>query len=376
MFYYSNATSYSNDTTNKWGQESKSNFTVSDVSYSGYYFNSYMFNVPVRKSASSTDYQYITIRGGCPTESSETLVRIVVPNKYDFGYASQNELINEIDLYKIPLEQTNFNPRYAYVLSNFDIAYIQSNSYFGQNTIPNFQGSSINTSNFKEFSRSMSTIYGSYLATANTLQKITDTVNNNMLTYISTTLKYIFPPSAANRQNFTDPLTFRILWKSSLLPQYAALLEDWGLGYNLGYAKEDTPQYSTYTYATSFYKILEDYIYLRLNPEYKMNRIDGTFVENLQITRDSTGQVDQYYGKLLLNNFNTYSTTFISNQAAFNPPIGRLETMYFEWVDVGGTQINDTQCEWTASLTITEAKKKATLGSTLPALPEMKPLRK
>jgi hypothetical protein len=107
-----------------------------------------------------------------------------------------------------------------------------------------------------------------------------------------------------------------------------------------------------------------------------MNRIDGTFVENLQITRDSTGQVDQYYGKLLLNNFNTYSTTFISNQASFNPPIGRLETMYFEWVDVGGTQISDTQCEWTASLTITEAKKKATLGSTLPALPEMKPLRK
>jgi hypothetical protein len=304
------------------------------------------------------------------------LLRIVVPNKYDFGYASQNELINEIDLYKIPSQQSNFNNRYAYVLSNFNIAYVQSNSYFGQNTIPNFQGSSINTSSFKEFATNMSTIYGSYLTTANTLQNITDTVNSNMLTYISTTLKYIFPPSAANRQNFTDPLTFQILWKSALMPQYAALLEDWGLGYNLGYSKEDTPQYSTYTFATSFYKILEDYIYLRLNPEYKMNRIDGTFMENLQVTRDSTGQVDQYYGKLLLNNFNTYSTTFISNQAAFNPPIGRLETMYFEWVDVGGTQISDTQCEWTASLTITEAKKKATLGSTLPALPEMKPLRK
>jgi len=375
-FYYTNTSNFLEDTTNKWGLESKSNFTVSDVQLSGYYFNTYIFNVPVRKSVDSNDFQYIAIRGLTPTESSETLFRIIVSNKYDFGYASQRNLFTEISTFQDPSSRQYFSGRYADVLQLFDASYQQSNSYFGQDLIPNFQGSSINTTNFQEFATNFSTIYGLYKINATLLTTITNYVTSNTNNYINTNFQYIFPADASNRQAVTSPFTFQILWKSSLLPQYAALLENWGLGYNLGFLKADTPPYTTFTNSQSFYKILDDYIYLRLNPEYKMNRMDSTAAENLNITRDSTGQVDQFYGKLLLNNFNSYCTTFVSNQAPFNPPIGRLDTMYFQWVDIGGTQLNDTQCEWGASLTITEVKTKATLASTLPALPPMAPIRK
>jgi len=328
-----------------------------------------MFAVPVIKSSLP---QFLSIRGYTPTESSETMLRIVVPNKYDFGYPTQQDLINEISTYNTDVNsRSSFTARYAYTLSTFNVAFQQSNSYFGSGYIPGFDGSNINSSNYAQFATSLSTIYSGYLANASTVNGITDTANTAIQAYISTTMKYIIPYTASGRQNYTDPLTFSILFKSSLLPQYATLLYNWGLGYNLGYNKVDTP-YSTYTRAQSFYKILEDYIYLRLNPEYKMNRIDTTALENLSITRDSTGEIDGYFGKLLLNDFNTYSRSFISNPITLNPSLGRLETIYFEWVEVNGTVIDNKDCNWSASMSIVENISKADLNTKVPALPWMK----
>ena len=221
----------------------------------------------------------------------------------------------------------------------------------------------------------MSTIYNNYQSNATLLSNITTSVTSNMIVYISTQLSNILPASVYQRQNFTDPIVFSLLWKSGLLPQYAKLTEDWGLGYNLGYLKIDT-SFSTYHRATSFYKILEDYIYLRMNPEWQLNRIDTTFREDFNVTRDSTGSVQNFLGKLILNNFNTFSQSFIFNNQSFNPPIGKLETVYFQWADFTGQQIDNNDCEWTATLVITEQVSKATVQSTLPALPTMQPLRK
>jgi hypothetical protein len=137
----------------------------------------------------------------------------------------------------------------------------------------------------------------------------------------------------------------------------------------------DTPL-STYHRATSFYKILEDYIYLRLNPEFQMNRMDTTFREDFKITRDSTGAVQNFHGKLILNNFNTFSQSFIYNNTPFNPPLGKLDSMYFEWVNYVGDVIDNNDCEWTASIVITEQRTKATIDSTIARLPPMQPLRK
>lgn len=373
MFYYSNVASFQADTSNKWGLESTSNFSVGDADLRGYYFNSYIFNVPLRASSNSNDLQVLTVRGYTPTEHSETLIRFVLPNRYDFGYTTSLDLIFEIS--NSLVSSIQYNPRYAYTLSNFNTMFNLQDAFWGAGLVPNFDGSNYNSSNFQQFSSNLSTIYAGYQSNAAIIDGITNYVNSNLNYFISTQLRYVLPYSALNRTNYTDPLLFSIKWLSSLLPQYAPLLENWGLGYNLGYAKLDTP-YTTYHRAESFYKILEDYIYLRLNPEYQMNRLDTTAKENFNITRDATGQIATYHGKLLLADFNQYSRSFISNQVTFNPPIGRLETMYFQWLDNGGTPIDNFDCDWSASVTITESKVRATVGSTLPALPPMKPLRK
>ncbi len=368
MFYYRTGPAFSNDTLRKWGLESKSNFTVANTTMDGYYFNSYQMNIPLIPS-SNANYQYLTVRGQTPSEASETMIRFSLTNQYNFGYITSQNLIDEVNLYTSSPQL--FNTTYANTLNTFNANFYQSTSYFGQDLVPDFDGCNYDSQNFQQFASNMSTVYGDYSRIAVFLQGINTYINSNVNIYISTNLQYIFPPTFQQRQSYSDPLPFSILWKSSLLPQYLPLLEDWGLGYNLGFAKRDTG-YSTYHRAESFYKILEDYIYLRLNPEYPMNKLDSTDYENFNVTRDSTGQVNTYFGKLLLNDFNTYSRSFVNNQLQFNPPIPRLDQMYFQWVNAAGIQIDNVDCEWAASLTITESKTKATAASMQAKLPAKK----
>lgn len=357
-FYYSNQTQLTSDIGTKWGLESSIRFVTSDPDMTGYYFNSFITVCPLLPS-SNTSTQCIAIRGYTPTEQSETLVRFILPNKYDFGYVTSLQLIDEIS--SLSNSSLQYTTGYSYVLSNFNLQFAQSNSYFGQDLIPDFLGSNVNTSNFQGFASNLSTIYSGYLSNVALINGINSYVQSNMLYFISTQMLYILPPQVLTRENFTAPIPFSILWFSSLLPQYKDLLEDWGLGYNLGFAKVDT-NYSTYHEGESFYKILEDYIYLRMNPEYPLNTLDTTAKENFKITRDSTGFVNTFHGKLLLGNFNTYSRSFVSNPVRLNPPIGRLDQMYFQWVDFTGTQIDNLNCDWSASLNITESKQINTVS--------------
>ena len=371
LFYYRNGVSFSNDTSQKWGLESVKNFTIADTVNSGYMFNSYIFNVPVIAS-SNNDYQYLAVRATNPSENSETLLRLSLTNNYNFGYVTSQDLIDEVSLY-VSSPQL-FNPAFGKTLIAFDASFAQSNSFFGQGLIQNFDGSNYDSSNFKQFTSNLSTVYSGYITASAVINEINTYINTNISLYISTTLPYIFPTDFQTRQSYTAPVPFTIMWRSSLLPQYASLLQSWGLGYNLGFAKIDTP-YSTYTSAQSFYKILEDYIYLKLNQEYPMNRLDSTSKEDFSVTRDPTGQVGTFFGKLLLNDFNTYSRSFISNTLEFNPPIPRLDFMYFEWTNVAGVTLDNNNCEWAASLNIKEAKMKTTTASSQPALsaPKEKP---
>jgi len=368
LFYYRNGLSFSNDTKQNWGLESTSNFTTADTRNSGYMFNSYSFNVPVIASSNS-NYQYLAIRGTSPSENSETLLRLSLTNNYNFGYVTSQNLIDEIALYVSTPEL--FNPTFGRTITAFDKAFYQSTSFFGQGLIQNFDGSNYDSSNFKQFSSNISTVYAGYLTVSAYIAEINNYINSNVSLYISTTLPYIFPTDFQTRQSYTAPVPFTIMWKSGLLPQYDKLLQSWGLGYNLGFNKVDTP-YSTYTSAQSFYKIMEDYIYLKLNQEYPMNKLDSTAQENFNVTRDPTGQIGSFFGKLLLNDFNTYSRSFISNTLEFNPPIPRLDFMYFEWVTVTGATIDNNDCEWAASLNVKEAKMKTTATSSQPALPAPK----
>ena len=120
--------------------------------------------------------------------------------------------------------------------------------------------------------------------------------------------------------------------------------------------------------APSFYKILDDYIYLQLNDELSMNRLDLTRRENYNQSLESTGDVNKYNAKLLLANFGGYAQTAIQNPISFNPPLGRMDRLTFTWVDVNGNVIDNNDCEWSATLQIAEQRNTQTTDSTLPKL--------
>ena len=355
LFYYNNQSNYLKDVFDSWGNEK--NASQLDTKFSGYYFNSHINQFPIIKSFNSNDFQYIVVRGFTPTENSETLLRFIVPNKYTFGYINTNDLINEINT----INTSNFDIDYANTLSNFNNSFNQS-VVFGANIIPKFNGQLITTTNYLNFYNTLSTIYYNYNTTSKSINFINSYITSNMVTFISTQLKFILPQSALLSQTYTSPLLFSILWNSSLLPQYKGLLDSWGLGYNLGYTNVDTPL-SIIHKSSSFYKILSDYLYLRLSPEYNINTLDITDKEDLKTTRDSTGSIQEYFGKLLLGDFNTFSRTFVSNQVTFNPPIAKLDKLSFEWLTSAGIRLNNSDCEWNLSLAITEYTVTQTVES-------------
>jgi hypothetical protein len=121
----------------------------------------------------------------------------------------------------------------------------------------------------------------------------------------------------------------------------------------LGFIKEDTP-YETIHKADSFFKILDDFINLRMNPDYDMNRMDSTLAENLSATQDPTGITKAFYGKLLLANFGSFAQTLISNPISFLNPLGRLDKLTFQWTDATGGIIDNNDCEWNAVVNIGE----------------------
>jgi hypothetical protein len=327
-------------------------YLVSDVSFSGYYFNSYIFNVPLLPNSNTPEpYYYLAVRNYTPSEKSQVLLRFNLPQRYDFGFVRLRDLSNEwVDLSN---NTSVFNPSYYSALSNFEYSFRFSNVNFGYNPTQNIAGSNITSTGFGYFINLYTQLYNIYNSNVQIINAITSNVNSNMFAFINDYLTYILPDYAKTRQGFTDPLTFSILWRSALTPLYLKAEDDWGLGYNLGYAKVDTP-YATIHRAPTFFKILDDYIYLKMNVEYDMNRMDFGGKENLKETTDSTGQINGYNGKLLLNTFGSYAQTIIQNPVYFNPPVLKLEKLTIQWYDTAGTIITNTECDWNAAIQLVE----------------------
>ena len=360
MFGYSNFTSLSNDIfTNggKWGLESKSNFLVSDISFNGFYFNSYLMNFPLTQTSggnmSNNDNNsfYLAVRGYLPTEKFQTMLRFYMPNRYDFGIVKLRDISNEVLLSSnVPNE---FSPGYLNTLRQFNSNFVYINKNFGSNSVQGFTGSNYSSSNFGQFLQTYRALYQQFLSNSAIINTIQSNVNSNINAFIQNDLKYILPASALSRQRYTDPILFQILWRSALTPNFLVLDDEWGLGWNLGYAKKDTP-FSTIQTGDSFYKIQQDFIYLRLNQEFNINRIDAGGKENYQTSRESTGTTNQYYCKLLLTNFGGNSTTFIHNPITFNPPLNRFTKLTFQWLYPNGTIIDNGDAEWNATVNIQE----------------------
>jgi len=357
MFVYSNYSNLVADISGnggQWGLESSKNFLVSDVSMNGFYFNSYIQTAPLYPNYNGGNYEtdyYVAIRGWLPTESFQTLVRFYLPDAYDYGYMKIQDLVNEAETAKI--SPTEFSRPYHDSVVSFTSNFVFSNRVFGSNSLQGFAGAELSSIGVGDFMRQYSNLYVQYSTNTILLETIQSNARKNLNTFIASNLKYILPSSLLTRQRFTDPLLFSIMWNTQLPPTFSILVNDWGLGWNLGYAKVDTP-YSTIQIATSLYKIQNSFIYLRLNPEFNLNAMDVGGRENYISGREPTGATGQYYCKLLLTDFGGNATTFIHNPVVFNPPLTRLSHLTFQWTDSLGNILNNNDSEWDMTLNLVE----------------------
>lgn len=374
MFIYTNEASLSNDIASGWGKESPCNYYVCDTQFNGFQFNSYIENVPLEADCN----YYVAIRGYTPSEQFETLVRFYLPNRYDFRWLTLTDISGEILTVMDYMSNNNgltppdFNPQYAYSLVNFNRPFVGPHIY-GENIVPGFFGISSNVvhrhSNvvgwigFGDVLDVFLTYYQNYSALNAIISSINAAVLSNLNKFIATELINILPPSALSRQKYTDPLLYSLLFSSGNNYAFADLEEEWGIGWNLGFPKLDTGFLTRHT-GNSFFKILDDYVFIKLNDEFHMNRIDTSGKENLAATREPTGMVSQYNTKLLLTTFGGYAQTAINNPIQFNPPLGKLDRISFQLMDTAGNIINNADCEWNASLQITEQMDGPTADST------------
>jgi hypothetical protein len=359
---YDNSNNITSDTSGKWGLESSNNFNTGDFAYSGYYFNAYDYAIPIQDNRSSDDYYYMTVRNYSPTEKSQVLLRLSAANRYTFGYISPMDLSGEISTAKYVSSTSDVNytyywdKRYTNSILGFDSKFnIDSNGkIFGAGVIQGYAGSNISSiSGFKEYYGKVRTLYNQYSTQTILTSTIQAAINTNIANFVKSDLQYIIPSYAQNRVRYTDPLRYSILWKSSLTVTYANLVESWGLGWNLGFDKIDTP-YDTIQRGNSFYKITDDFLNIVLNPELDMNRMDIVLQENLATTHEPTGTTKAFFGKILLANFGSYAQTMISNPIAFANPLGKLDKFTFQLVNTDGTIVDNSDCEWNAVLQITE----------------------
>jgi hypothetical protein len=330
---------------------------VCDASFNGFYFNSYMMNVPLVPSATNT--YYIAVRGWLPTEKFQTLMRFYLPNRYDFGFARITDLSGEILTAQNPAG-TAFNPVYLTTLLSFNSNFVFTKKNFGSNATQGFVGSNLASTGFGDFLATYRSLYATFTSNTTILQTVSSNVQTGLNNFIASNLQYIIPVESQTRQRFTDSLLFQIQWASILQATYAVKYDQWGLGWNLGFPKVDT-DLSTVQSATTFYKIQQDYIYLRLNPEFNINRMDAGGKESYMTTREPTGTTNQYYCKLLLTSFGGNATTFIHNPVTFNPPLFRLTQMEFQWIDSQSNVITNIDAEWDMVVNLTELSFQTSL---------------
>lgn len=348
---YTSSTKLLADISGRWGLESASNFSVADFGFSGEYFNGSIVSFPLKPSTTN----FLAIRNYSPTEKSQVLLRCSLNNRYDFGYVTLTDVSNEV--VTAATASNKFDPDYYTQLLGYNSTFIfPSGRVFGAGVIAGFNGSNISSTGFGNFYSTFQGLYTQYNTQVQLVQTINSNVNAALSNFIATDLQYILPSTVLNRQRYTDPLSFSIKWKSSLFPQYARLEEEWGLGWNLGFTKVDTP-YDTVQQASSFFKILDDFINLRLNPEFDMNRMDTGSKENLSASQETTGVTKAFHAKLLLAPFGSYAQTLISNPLAFSPPLGRIDKLTFNWVDVTSATIDNADCEWNMVVQVVERKE-------------------
>jgi hypothetical protein len=190
--------------------------------------------------------------------------------------------------------------------------------------------------------------------TYNNSINILSTATGLLNEYVNITYKDILPSFATQRNRINDPIPFQILFSTMLNPPYTSMVVDWGLGYNLGFKKADTFPPRTTVVSDTFIHIVQDYIYLKLNPELNMNKLAISSKENLAETHDPSAEESKYFSKIILNDFASYCRSAVQLPKQFNPVLGKLDTISFQLLDKNGVQIDNADCEFDVVLEVTE----------------------
>lgn len=366
MYIYdsgANENSSYDDISRGWGSEKAANFLKFDDD-SGYNYLSYIPRIKMDKDDNYT----IQIRGYVPTVGFQSGIRICASNWTDFGEVTLKNLCDEItdlisngvailadgslsnDNYRIA---NYYTYNYARTILLFNAQFIGSRT-FGQGfSNSNYGGQVITSTGFLDFLTQYSNLYNTFITSNSALSSAQTLANTEMEAYITDNYGSILPDYALSRNNFTDPLSFSILFKSALKSPYISEFDQWGLGWNLGFAKVDTP-YTTRHVANTFIKIVDDFIYLMLDDSLNLNGVDVSNKEDLSLSRDTFGEKQKYYGKLLLNTFGTFAQTFVQSVKAYPTPLGRVDKLTFRLYDMNHQPIDNDDCEYNIVMEITE----------------------
>ena len=359
-----------------WGQEQQSNYIAAD-DQSGYNFMSYIHSVPIQ-----TSNLYIPhIRGYDPIPQFTTGLRFIGKNYTDFGSPTLGDIAVEISsiagytpildgtpylsspsLYNSTISTNRailvnssignyFSTEYANALVKFDQTFSTSVTFGKQVGFPGIQDT------FLGYGDALSTYVSDYSTITSTYAVYTgilSTATGELNQYVSTNYAGILPPNAIGRSQYTAAIPFQLMFSTYLTAQYASRIDEWGLGWYLGFKKADTYPPRVSVTSDTFIAIVQNYIYLRLNPEFNINSLSVTAKENLSETREATSQEDKYFAKILLNNFGSFSQAAVQLQKTFNPVLGRMETLRCELVDKNGAQLSSIDCEYDMTLNFTE----------------------
>jgi hypothetical protein len=375
-----------------WGMESNTNYVAYD-DQGGYNFLSYIYSFSVRP----TDGDYaVHVRAYDPIPGFNTGIRFIGKNYTDFGNPTLTEMIQEISTlekytyisdslasswmdtwvysndfseYNITISTNNayreanfFSHEYADALKVFDVSF-STTATFGKTL--SYNGLTLTFADFADcilqYSTQFTTIRNQYLVFTNILSTASGQLND----YIEDRYSNILPPSVLNRNRVTDPLPFQLLLESKLEEPYKSRFDEWGLGYNLGFDKRDTAPPRTTVVSDTFIRITQDYIYLRLNPEFNINTMGVSSKENFAETMDPTSEDQKYFSKIILNNFGSFCRTAVQLPKQFQPVLGKYDTISCQLVDRNGAQISSLDCEYDFVLELTEIVNGPTDSSSL-----------
>ena len=196
-------------------------------------------------------------------------------------------------------------------------------------------------------------LFSSTRSILTTYTTILSTATGELNTYVGERYGNILPSTVINRNRITDPLPFQLLFSTFLVEPYKSQYDQWGLGYNLGFNKRDTLPAVSVT-SDTFIRIVQDYIYLQLNPEFNMNMLAVSGKEDKSMCLDSSAQESKYFSKIILNDFGSYCRKAVQMPKNFNPVLGKYETISCQLTDKNGINISSIDCEYDFVLEITE----------------------